>query len=264
MRVHGDACGGRNGWAALLLHRAPKDLLGQKRNGLGAIQGLTQAVGLCHLPGNDESEGRVQHEATPGHRGDAEDRLVEAREVFTGPVEADESYFGGKRANMPKANRKELTGWGTVGKTAVAGVKDSETNRVAAQVIPTTDGDTLQTFVRGRPWSTRTSMEPIRGWLPTSKHETVHYSVGEYVRGQAHTQGIESFWSMLKRTHTGVYHKLSPKHLDCYVRDFAGRHNVHGLDTVDQMATVAVGLVGKRLMYRQLIADNGLDSDARS
>ncbi|MCY3658472.1 MAG: hypothetical protein OXG36_05540 [Caldilineaceae bacterium] len=53
----------------------------------------------------------------------------------------------------------------------------------------------------------------------------------------------------------GGYHKLSPKYLD---------HNVRGLDTVDQMATVAVGLVGKRLMYRQLIADSGLDSGARS
>ena len=69
---------------------------------------------------------------------------------------------------------------------------------------------------------------------------------------------------MLKRAHKGVYHKLSPKHLDRYVREFAGRHNVRGLDTLDQMATVAVGLVGKRLMYRQLIADNGLDSGARS
>ena len=95
-------------------------------------------------------------------------------------------------------------------------------------------------------------------------YETVHHSVGEYVRGQAHTQGIESFWSMLKRAHKGVYHKLSPKHLDRYVREFAGRHNVRDLDTADQMATVAAGLVGKRLLYRQLIADNGLDSGARS
>ena len=81
--------------------------------------------------------------------------------------------------------------------------------------------------------------------------------MGEYVRGQAHTQDIESFWSMLKRAHMGVYHKLSPKHLDRYVREFVGRHNVCGLDTVDQMATVAVGMVGKRLMCRQPIADNG-------
>ncbi len=96
------------------------------------------------------------------------------------------------------------------------------------------------------------------------RHEAVNHSVGEYVRGMAHTQGIESFWSMLKRAHKGVYHKLSPKHLDRYVRQFAGRHNIREHDTIDQMASVVAGMVGKRLCYRDLIADNGLDSGARS
>ena len=68
---------------------------------------------------------------------------------------------------------------------------------------------------------------------------------------------------MLKRAHKGVCHKLSPKHLDRYVREFAGRHNVRGLDTLDQMATVAIGMVGKWLMYRQLLFDNGLASGER-
>lgn len=87
--------------------------------------------------------------------------------------------------------------------------------------------------------------------------------MAEYVRGQAHTNGMESFWSMLKRAHAGTFHKLSPKHLNRYVQEFAGRHNVRVLDTLDQMATLAAGMGGKRLMYRQLIADNGLDSGAR-
>lgn len=153
-------------------------------------------------------------------------------------------------------------------KTAVAGVKDRETKCVAAQMVPATDGDALQTFVRGH-----TEAEAVvytdehgayAGLASDYKHETVYHSVGKYVREQAHAQGIESFWSMPMRAHTGIYHKLLPKHLDRYVQDFAGRHDVRGLDTVDQMATVAVGLVGKRLMYRQPIADNGLDSGARS
>lgn len=94
-------------------------------------------------------------------------------------------------------------------------------------------------------------------------HEAVKHGVAEYVRGQAHTNGMESFWSMLKRAHAGTFHKLSPKHLNRYVQEFAGRHNVRVLDTLDQMATLAAGMGGKRLMYRQLIADNGLDSGAR-
>ncbi|MYD91074.1 MAG: IS1595 family transposase [Caldilineaceae bacterium SB0662_bin_9] len=192
----------------------------------------------------------------------------EQQEAFSGPVEADEAYFGGLRANMHKDRRRELTGRGTVGKTAVAGMKDRNTNRVAAQVVPATDGETLQAFVRDHAEAEAVvytdEHRAYAGLSPDYNHEAVQHSVGEYVRGQAHTQGIESFWSMLKRAHKGVYHKLSPKHLDRYVREFAGRHNVRGLDTLDQMATVAVGLVGKRLMYRQLIADNGLDSGARS
>ena len=63
-----------------------------------------------------------------------------------------------------------------------------------------------------------------------------------------------SFWSMLKRGYHGTYHKMSPKHLDRYVTEFAGRHNVRRLDTVAQMRTIAVGMSGKRLRYRDLVA----------
>ena len=80
----------------------------------------------------------------------------------------------------------------------------------------------------------------------------------------AHTNGVESFWSMLKRAHKGTFHKMSPKHLDGYVQEFAGKHNIRDMNTAAQMAAVAGGLIGKRLMYRHLIADNGLSSGARS
>ena len=61
-------------------------------------------------------------------------------------------------------------------------------------------------------------------------HESVRHSVGEYVDGMAHTNGIESFWSMLKRANKGVYHKISAKHLQRYVDEFAGRHGVRERD----------------------------------
>ena len=95
-------------------------------------------------------------------------------------------------------------------------------------------------------------------------HESVNHSAGEYVRGMAHTNGMESFWAMLKRAHQGAFHKISPKHLERYVQEFAGKHNIRGDDTAAQMAAVAAGLVGRRLMYRDLTADNGLSSGARS
>ena len=79
-----------------------------------------------------------------------------------------------------------------------------------------------------------------------------------------HTNGIESLWSMMKRAHKGTFHKLSPKHLDRYVQEFAARHNLRDEDTIDIMAAVADGMAGKRLTYKALIADNGLDSGARA
>ena len=69
----------------------------------------------------------------------------------------------------------------------------------------------------------------------------------------AHTNGIESFWSMLKRCYQGIFHKISPKHLDRYVTEFAGRHNMRILDTVNMMVNMVVGMVGKRIRYRELV-----------
>ena len=76
------------------------------------------------------------------------------------------------------------------------------------------------------------------------EHESVRHSVGEYVDGMAHTNGIESFWSMLKRAHKGVYHKISHKHLQRYVNEFAGRHGIREQDTIDQMDYVAGAMAG--------------------
>ena len=170
---------------------------------------------------------------------------------------------------MSNAKRKELegTGRGAVGKTAVVGAKDRASNCISAQVVESTDSDTLQGFVRrhaGDGATVYTDDAAAYKGMVDIKHESVKHSVNEYVRDMAHTNGIESFWAMLKRAHKGTFHKLSPKHLHRYVNGFAGKHNLRELDTTAQMVVVAAGLIGKRLMYSQLIADNGLDSGARS
>ena len=189
---------------------------------------------------------------------------------FAGPVEVDETYIGGKRKNMSNAQRRELAeqgvGRGAVGKVAVVGIKDRKTRQVRAKVVERTDKPTLQGFVieHTAPGATvYTDEASAYEGLPFN-HEAVKHSVSEYVRGMAHTNGAESFWSMLKRAHMGTYHKLSPKHLDRYVQEFAGRQNMREKDTVDQMADVAAGTVGKHLPYEKLIAPNGLSSGARS
>ena len=185
-----------------------------------------------------------------------------------GPVEVDETYIGGKRKNMPASKRRTLRGRGAVGKTAVVGGKDRASNRVAARSVENTEGPTLQGFVaeHATPGATVYTDEAAayQGMSASFEHEAVCHSVGEYVRGQAHTNGMESFWSMLKRGYHGTYHKMSPKHLDRYVTEFSGRHNDRPADTIEQMQHIAQAMVGKRLRYKDLIADNGLSSGARS
>ena len=138
------------------------------------------------------------------------------REAFGGPVEVDETYVGGKRKNMPRKKRKGLTGRGTAGKTIVVGAKDRGTNRVSATVVRGTDTATLQGFVAARTGAgakVYTDEHAAYKGMPFD-HEAVQHGVGEYVRAQAHTNGMESFWSMLKRGYAGTFHKISPKHLD--------------------------------------------------
>ena len=83
-------------------------------------------------------------------------------------------------------------------------------------------------------------------------HEAVRHSVGEYIRDQAHINGIESFWAMLKRGYDGTYHRMSAKHLPRYVAEFAGHHNNRPADTIVQMRRMVRG-TKKRLRYRDLV-----------
>ena len=86
------------------------------------------------------------------------------------------------------------------------------------------------------------------------EHETVKHSVGEYVKEQAHINGMESFWSMLKPGYKGVYHKMSIKHLQKYVDEFSNRQKVRELDTIKQIDCTINGLVGKRLKIKDLVS----------
>ena len=187
--------------------------------------------------------------------------------LFEGPVEVDETYMGGKRANMSNAKRSELadTGRGAVGKTAIVGVKDRDTNRVSAQVVERTDKPTVHGFVAEHvsPDATVYTDDALVYETLPYRHETVKHSVSEYVRDQAYTNGVESFWALMKRGYVGIYHKMSPKHLDRYVNEFERRHNIRDEDTLDQLDALVEGMGRKRLRYRELIANNGLDSGAR-
>lgn len=178
----------------------------------------------------------------------AEDRMA-------GPVEVDEVYLGGKVSNKHEHQRKHR---GHDGKVAVIGVKDRATGEVRAEVLGREDAPRMRDYVR-RHAAPKASVYSDGHGAYTSldgefRHRTVHHSVGTYVIEDTHTNGIEGFWSQIKRGYHGTYSHWSARHVHRYLDEFTGRANARGDDTVDQMAGVARGMVGKRLRWRELIA----------
>lgn len=146
-----------------------------------------------------------------------------------GIVEVDETYIGGKNAKRPLRKRREIKGRGPVGKVTVIGAISRKSN-ITCQIIEDTSTETMSRFVR-RVVSDRVSLiatDKGAGYQKLDQafpHETVDHKALEYVRGEVHTNNIESFWALLKRGIIGTYHNVSKKYLPLYLAEFQFPHN---------------------------------------
>jgi len=184
---------------------------------------------------------------------------------FGGPVESDETYIGPNPQKMHKDRKARIQArdglkGGLVGKTAVHGMLDRELRQVRAQVVPNVKREVLQDAILDNvtPFA-KVYTDEWSGYDGLGKkfvHEVVNHSM-EYVKGQVHTQGIENFWSLLKRTLRGTYVAVEPFHLDRYVDEQVFRFNNRAtkdnpIDDRDRFMLALTQISGKRITYKEL------------
>ena len=180
-------------------------------------------------------------------------RTLAGSDLMAGPVEVDEVYLGGREKNK-HADKKCRTK-----KTAVVGIRDRETGTIRAVPVPETTAARLIQFVESNvdPEAEKFTDEN-RAYADLKNHHTVNHGDGEYVRGEVHINGIESFWALVRRGYNGTFHHIEPKHLHRYINEFSGRLSDSVAGTVEKMGNIVRSLVGKRLTYRQLVASKSL------
>jgi transposase-like protein len=178
---------------------------------------------------------------------------------FSGTVEVDETFVGGKARFMHKDKRDRLTGTGGADKTAVMGLLQRRVDaksQVQTKVVENVRRYTLASEVRQRvATGSEIFTDALKSYNDLSQdyvHQVIDHATN-YAKGQVHTNGIENFWSLLKRAIKGTYVNVEPCHLAQYVDEEAFRFNNRDVDDADRFQFVVNGITGKRLTYNQLI-----------
>lgn len=171
-------------------------------------------------------------------------------------VEADETYVGGKEKNKHRSKRTSAVGG--QGKEVVFALVERG-GSVRSHHVPEVSAKTLRPILVAQVDRKSFLMTDDAGQYRNmgrefAKHETVNHGIEEYVRGVAHTNTIENYFSILKRGITGTYHHVSQQHLKRYLAEFDFRYNERaalGVDDKGRASKMLKGIVGKRLTYRR-------------
>ena len=165
---------------------------------------------------------------------------VSELQSFSGIVEVDETYIGGKRKNMSNkkwAEPRPTAGRGVAGKAPVLGIKCRDTEKIKAKVIDRTDSTTIHQYIHQHTTDDAiVYSDEHRAYNNLDRAQgSVSHSSHEYVDGIIHINGIESFWAIIKRAYRGTYHWMSRKHLQLYVNEFVWRYNTRDLPILDRI-----------------------------
>jgi transposase-like protein len=176
-------------------------------------------------------------------------------EKGSGAFEVDESFIGGLARNMHKDKKAKITGTGGAGKAIVMGLLDRKTKKIRLWHVPNTQGETLQGVVReyieGGSYIFSDAWAAYNGLDRDYVHQVIDHAE-KYVDGEVHTNGIENFWSLLKRGLKGTYIAVEPFHLFRYLDEQAFRFNNRKATDGERFVEVLSSVVGKRLMYEHL------------
>jgi transposase-like protein len=175
---------------------------------------------------------------------------------LSGEIEADETFIGGKARNMHVSKReRRITGTGTKDKTAVMGILERG-GKVRTSVVPNRRKKALQDEVKrhveaGSALYTDALLS-YEGLASDYAHQVIDHAV-QYVDGKIHTNGLENFWSLLKRGINGTYVSVEPFHLFRYLDELAFRYNHRKeMDDADRFELMMGNVFGKRLTWNQL------------
>lgn len=176
---------------------------------------------------------------------------------ISGTIEGDETFIGGRISNMHKDKKAKMPkGRGTVGKAVVQGIIERG-GAVQARVVPNQRRATLQPIIRENvePGSMvcTDALASYSGLSDAYIHEVIDHAI-EYVRGNVHTNSMENFWALLKRSLMGTYVAVRPEHLDAYLDEQVERFNARKLDDGQRFSRVMNRVLGRRLTYSQLVA----------